>query len=130
VIVVDASAVIELLFRSPTGDHVARRIADATETLHAPHILDLEVTQVLRRYLAAGQLDETRARDAFEDFMSLDVVRYSHDVLLPRVWELRHNCTAYDAAYLALAETLAAPLLTCDRALAAISGCTATVEVV
>jgi len=112
VIVLDASALLELLLRTPAGVVVARWIAPARETLHAPHLIDLEVAQVLRRYLAA-----------------LDLARYPHDVLLPRVWELRQNVTACDAAYLTLAEMLPATLLTRDRGLARVPGVKARVEV-
>jgi predicted nucleic acid-binding protein len=92
VIVIDASAVLEVLLNRPAGARIADRLFAAGETLHAPHLLDLEVAQVLR-------------------------VRYPHDPFLPRIWELRNNLTAYDAAYLALAEALPALLVTCDAAL-------------
>lgn len=116
-IVLDASAVLELLLRTPTGARVAARIAPHDESLHTPHLLDLEVTQVLRRYEATGVVTAHVIRQAFADLGALDLSRYAHDVLLPRIWQLRHNLTAYDACYLALAEALRAPLLTCDGAL-------------
>jgi predicted nucleic acid-binding protein len=116
-IVLDASALLELLLVTDKGGEVAERIAAPEETLHAPHLIDLEVAQVLRRYVARRQLDEVRASQALEDFQDLDLNRYPHDVLLGRIWELRHNASAYDAAYLALAETLGAPLLTSDARL-------------
>jgi predicted nucleic acid-binding protein len=117
VIVLDASAVLELLLVTDKGGHVAERIAAPEESLHAPHLIDLEVAQVLRRYVARHQLDEARARQALDDLHDLDLNRYPHDVLLDRIWELRHNASAYDAAYLALAEALGAPLLTSDARL-------------
>lgn len=92
-------------------------ILSEEESLHAPHLLDLEVVQVLRRYLRAGVIDEKRGAEALEDFCSFSIQRYAHDLLLSRIWELRQNLTAYDAAYVSLAEVLEATLLTCDRAL-------------
>jgi predicted nucleic acid-binding protein len=129
VIVLDASAVLELLLVTDKGDRVAERIAAPEETLHAPHLLDLEVAQVLRRYVARNQLDAVRAGQAIEDLRDLDLNRYPHDVLLARIWELRQNATAYDAAYLALAEALGAPLLTTDARLRGVPDARAQVEV-
>jgi predicted nucleic acid-binding protein len=117
VIVVDASAALELLLNTPAGRRVADRVFAPGESLHAPHLLDLEVVKVLRRYARAGALDTDRAREVVDDLADLPVTRYPHDVLLPRIWELRHNVTAYDAAYLVLAEVIGAPLLTRDGAL-------------
>jgi predicted nucleic acid-binding protein len=128
VIVLDASAVLELLLGTPAGARVARRIGDPAETLHAPHLLDLEVAQVLRRFQREGDVDEARGREALEVLRELDLARYPHDVLLPRIWQLRDAVTAYDAAYLALAEALAAPLLTADARLARTRGHRARVE--
>lgn len=127
-IVVDASAMIELLLVTPAALTIEERIFGSGETLHAPHLIDLEIAQVLRRYCAAGDLSSQRAEEALEDFMILGVFRYPHEVLLPRVWELRHNVTAYDAAYVALAEALSAPLLTRDARLAAAPGHNARIE--
>ena len=117
-IVVDASAMLEVLLNTPAGARVADRLSAAGETLHAPHLLDLEVAQVLRRYAASGEIDPQRGAQALEDLADLPLARYPHDVFLPRVWELRNNLTAYDAAYVALAEVLEAPLVTRDAALA------------
>lgn len=127
-IVVDASALLETLLRTPKAALVAERLFDAAETLHAPHLIDIEVTQVLRRYAAAGRVHAERYRDALDDFSDVPLNRYPHDVLLPRIWTLRHNLTAYDAAYVALAEALDARLLTCDRGIAAAPGHHARVE--
>ena len=128
-IVLDASAVIELLLRTSRGARVTERIAPDTETLHAPHLIDLEVAQVLRRYERLGDLTANSARSALADFRDLRIERYRHDPLLPRIWELRLNVTAYDAVYLALAEALSAPLLTADARLASISAHRARIEV-
>ncbi|MBI5535964.1 MAG: type II toxin-antitoxin system VapC family toxin [Deltaproteobacteria bacterium] len=118
-IVLDASAAIELLLGTDRGILVASRIAPESETLHAPHLLDLEVAQVLRRYEASGHATADRCKKALIDLSDLDIARYPHDVLMGRVWALRKNMTAYDAVYVALAEALRATLLTCDRRLAA-----------
>ncbi len=127
-IVLDASAVLELLLATEKGRAVAERIADPQETLHAPDLIDLEVAQVLRRYVARRQLDEQRSREALDDLRDLDLNRYPHDVLLDRIWELRLNTSVYDAAYLALAEALAAPLLTSDTRLRGVPDSRAIVE--
>lgn len=127
-IVLDASAVLELLLQTQTGARVAGRIAAPDESLHAPHLLDLEVAQVLRRYESAGTISPSEARQALADLSDLDISRYAHDLFLFRIWELRHNLTAYDACYVALAETVGAPLLTCDARLAQAPGHGAVVE--
>lgn len=129
-IVLDASAALELLLRTPAGDAVQARIADPDETLHAPHLIDLEVTQVVRRYQAARALTPARGREVLEDLADLDIVRYPHTPLLARIWNLRHAVSAYDGAYLALAEALDAPFLTCDRRLASAPLHAARVELV
>lgn len=129
-IVLDASAVVELVLVSRTGRLVATRIDDPSETLHVPHLLAVEVGQVLRRLVAAGQLDEERAVDARQDVIDLDAERYAHEPLLERAWELRGNLTTYDAVYAALAEHLGATLLTLDERLANAPGVGAEVELV
>jgi len=129
VIVLDASAILDLLLVTEKGRLVAERIAPLEETLHAPHLIDLEVAQVLRRYVSRRQLEEARASQALDDLRDLDLNRYPHDVLLERIWELRHNASAYDAAYLALAEALDAPLLTSGARLGGVPDARAVVEV-
>jgi predicted nucleic acid-binding protein len=128
VIVVDASALLEALLRTPAAEAVEDRLFAPGQTLHAPHLLDVEVAQVVRRYAANGEIDGERGRAALTDLADLPVRRYPHDILLPRIWDLRNNLTAYDAAYVALAEALDAPLLTRDRRLAAASGHRAQIE--
>jgi predicted nucleic acid-binding protein len=128
-IVIDASALIEVLLGSATGARLEGRLLSSDQSLHAPHLIDVEVAQALRRYAIAGELSPERGREALSDLSDFPLCRYPHDFLLPRIWELRPNATAYDAAYLALAETLVAPLVTCDRKLAAAPGHLARVEV-
>jgi predicted nucleic acid-binding protein len=130
VIVLDASAVLELLLRTTAGRSITDRISAPEETLHAPHLIDLEVAQVLRRYEIAKTLTVRRATEALGDFGDMEVTRYPHELFLTRIWELRKNATAYDAAYLSLAEALGAPLLTSDKRLAGVPGHRAHVELV
>jgi predicted nucleic acid-binding protein len=129
-IVVDASAMLEALLRTPAAKAVEKWLFDPRQTLHAPHLLDIEVAQVIRRYSASGEIDSERGRAALADLADFPLHRYPHDFLLPRIWDLRNNLTAYDAAYVALAEALDAPLLTRDRRLAAAAGYHARVELV
>jgi predicted nucleic acid-binding protein len=117
VIVADASAVLEVLLNTSRAAAIASRLFAGGQTIHAPHLVDVAVLQVLRRYVSASTVANARAREMMQDYLDMDLKRYPHDVLLERMWELRHNFTAYDAAYIALAEALEAPLITCDRAL-------------
>jgi predicted nucleic acid-binding protein len=129
-IVIDASAVIELLLNSPAGAKVADRIFIEGESLHVPHLLDLEVAQVLRRYALSREITAQRASQALDDFNDLRLHRYAHFDFIPRIWELRTSMTAYDAAYVCLAEALNATLLTCDIKLRNSHGHTARIELV
>lgn len=129
-IVVDASAMLEVLLNTPASPPIAERLFAERETLHAPHLIDVEVAQVLRRYAASGQIDATRGLQALRDLSEFPLARYPHDLFLGRIWDLRHSVTAYDAVYIALAEALPAPLLTRDRKLASATGHRAKVEVV
>ena len=129
-IVTDASAVIELLLRTKAGDAIGACLFAEGEPLHAPHLIDLEVAHVLRRLEARRELSPRRAVLALETFAAIKLSRYPHERMLPRIWELRRNLTAYDAAYIALAEALNAPLLTCDRSLKRVPGIRAEVRVI
>lgn len=129
-IVLDASVVLELLLNTAVGRAVAKRIRPPDESLHVPHLLDVEVAQVLRRYVQHGVLPAERGRQNLAYLQRLDITRYGHEALLQRVWALRGNLTAYDAVYVALAEALNAPLLTRDAKLAAAPGLRARVELV
>jgi predicted nucleic acid-binding protein len=126
-IVIDASAAIELLL-NPSPPVVQRLLGG--DPLAAPHLIDVEVVQVFRRLAARGDLDEQRAQEAIQDLLDLPMQRYPHDVLLPRVWQLRGNLTAYDAVYIALAEGLGGTLVTRDGRLAASPGHSAVVELI
>jgi predicted nucleic acid-binding protein len=130
VIVLDASAAIEWLFQSPAGNKIDRKIFSTSQTLHVPHLLDVEVAQVVRRFVRDRVITAQRGEEALEDLSDMPLRRYAHDFLIPRVWELRATLTAYDAVYVALAEVLDVPLLTCDRRIASASGHSAKVEVV
>jgi len=128
VIVLDASAAIDWLLQTPMGQQIEKRIYSRNESLHAPHLLDLEVAQVLRRLVREGIVSTHRAGQAIEDLLDLRITRYPPFLLLARIWQLRHNLSAYDAAYVSLAERLGAPLVTRDARLDSASGHAARVE--
>jgi predicted nucleic acid-binding protein len=128
--VVDASVLLEALLRTSAARRVEERLFSPGQTLHAPHLLDVEIAQVIRRYAAKGEIDGERGRAALADLSDFPIHRYAHDFLLPRVWDLRNDLIAYDAVYVALAEALDAPLLTRDQRLAAASGHRARVQLV
>lgn len=128
-IVVDASTVVEVLLQTPAAGYVADRLLQPEQSLHAPHVLDVEVAQVMRRYGLRGGVREARRRQVLQDLRRMPLERYAHRPLLGRMWELREHVTAYDAAYLALAEALDSPLVTRDPRLGSVSGHRARVEV-
>ena len=128
-IIVDASCVIESLLNTPTGGIIAERLFGGTEPLAAPALLDVEACSVLRRYWLGGQLSTERGREAIDVLQTLPIVRFLHADLIDRIWQLRANLKGYDAAYVALAEALDAPLATCDKKLAAAVGRRIHVEV-
>ena len=109
---------LAVLLRLPSAEAVEERLFLPGQTLHAPHLLDVEVAQVLRRYARTGAVPEDQCGAALRDLADMPIHRYPHGLLLQRVWALRNNVTAYDAVYVALAEALDAPLLTRDRRLA------------
>jgi len=127
-IVLDASAAVELVLRLPLADAVGRRLADPDQAIHAPHLLGVEVAQVVRRYVQRGEVRPERGETALLDLADLDVVHHPHEPLLATMWRLRSNLTAYDAAYVALAEALDAPLLTLDARLARSPGHVAVID--
>ncbi|MEX0692567.1 MAG: type II toxin-antitoxin system VapC family toxin [Gemmatimonadales bacterium] len=128
-IVLDASAAVEYLIGERWHEAVTDRVRQAAGQVQAPEILDLEVLATLRRLVEASRTPVHQAELALKDFLQLPIRRHGHRDLAPRIWELRHNLTAYDGAYIALAEALDAPLITCDARLAAAPGHSATIEV-
>jgi predicted nucleic acid-binding protein len=128
-IVLDASSVVDfLLALPPWAARITARVQTEAPALAAPHLIDAEVGQVLRRFVRAGQLAALRAAQAIDDLLAMPLVRYPHTPLLPRAFALRDNATVYDALYIARAEALDAPLITRDGSLATIPGCRARVE--
>jgi predicted nucleic acid-binding protein len=116
-IILDASATVELLGDTQAGKRIAARLA-TERILHAPHLLDLEVASAFRRQVALGAVDAERAALALALHRNLRIMRHPHYPYLDRIWGLRSNFSAYDACYVALAEALGATLLTRDKALA------------
>jgi len=120
-LVVDASALVDLLLVRPLAGAIERHVLAHAPELHAPELLDVEVVSALRRVVSSGEATASRAEDALADLLQLPIERHRHAPLMPRVWQLRATMTAYDATYLALAEALserAGKLLTTDAGLA------------
>jgi predicted nucleic acid-binding protein len=130
VIVVDASALLEFLLQTPIGVRVEDRLFRDEDELHAPHLVDVEVVQGLRRLVRTGEVSSGRADGAIADLTDFDLHRHPHVDLLDRAWKLRDNISAYDAVYVALAEALDAPLVTCDGPLAASPGHAVRIEAI
>jgi predicted nucleic acid-binding protein len=129
-IVLDASAVVAVLVGPGRGaEHIRERIEAPEESLHVPHVMDLEVLHALRRHILLDILSLERSSEALEDLKNIAFIRYPHTPLAQRIWDLRDNLTAYDAAYVALAEALDAPLVTMDARLARAPGTYVEVEV-
>ena len=129
-IVLDASAAVELVLQTPRAERIAVRALHPAERLHAPHLIDVEVAQVMRRLVQAKEITVGRADVALSDFEGLVIERHAHRPLFRRVWGLRASLSAYDATYVALAEALVAPMLTCDDKLGRAHGHKAKIEVV
>jgi predicted nucleic acid-binding protein len=130
VIVVDASALLEVLLQTALGNRVEARLLRDDDEFHAPHLIDVEAAQALRRLVRAGEVSAIRATEALADLADFDLHRHGHVDLLRRAWTLRENLTAYDAMYVTLAEALDAPLVTCDAPLATAPSHRARVEAV
>jgi predicted nucleic acid-binding protein len=116
-LVIDASALANMLLDLRAAARIRNHVADYSDALHVPHLLDLEVLSALRRLLTSGVVSPDQARGAVSDLLALPLERYPHAILGPRIWELRENFSVYDAVYLALAEQLhddGVPLLTSD----------------
>lgn len=126
-IILDTSAAIAALTAHPRSEELVKRLVDDGD-LHAPHLIDVEVSQALRGLVSRGELSTDRAEDVRLDFDELLITRYPHQPLADRMWTLRHNLTAYDAAFVSLAEVLGAPLITCDGHIARSPGHGAKVE--
>lgn len=115
--VIDASAAIDVLTGSEAGTHWFDSIVRADETLQAPYLIDIEVMNGLRRLAALREKLASRIEQAVTEFQNLRISRHGHLILLPRIWDLRHNLSSYDATYVALAESLNEPLVTSDAKL-------------
>ena len=121
-LVIDASAALELLMTTRSGFAVEEHVLESGEPLAAPHLIDVEVLHVIRKFHRTGVLTRRRSEQAIDDFGDLPITRYGHELLRSNMWRMRDNLTAYDAAYIALAELLDAPIVTCDGKLARSSG--------
>jgi predicted nucleic acid-binding protein len=119
--VIDASVAVELFVRDARPDPALRRRV-LTGTAAAPELLDLEVCSVVRRMVLRGEVRPENGREALLHVRDAPVLRVGHRQLVERIWELRGAVTAYDGAYVALAEELEVPLLTCDARLGRANG--------
>ncbi|MGI9070151.1 MAG: type II toxin-antitoxin system VapC family toxin [Bryobacteraceae bacterium] len=117
VIVLDASVVVELLTNGRLSDSLRRDLAGRSDSFIAPHVLDVEVASALRKLVAGKRIDSHRTEQLLAGLATLPAERYAHTPLLGRIWELRHNFTCYDAAYIALAEVTDSVLYTSDARL-------------
>jgi predicted nucleic acid-binding protein len=116
-IVLDASIVVELLTNQALADSIRRDLASRDESFIVPHLIDVEVLSAMRRLTAGQRIGADRCKELLLGLLALPAERYSHKPLIGRIWELRHNFTAYDATYIALAEAMNAVLYTCDEKL-------------
>ena len=125
--VADASAVIALIINDAAASALRTRLSGDV-LLYAPAVIDLEVLNTIRRYLLHREIDAAEAEIAFQVYAGIEIMRFAHDPLFFRIWSLRGNLTAYDAAYVALAEALRVPLITLDARLAKAAPPTVRVE--
>ncbi len=116
-IVLDASVVVELLTNGSLADSIRNELAGCDESFVVPELIDVEAVSALRRLAAGQRIDSHRSGQFLAELAALPAERYSHTPLIGRMWELRHNFTAYDAAYIALAEATGSVLYTCDEKL-------------
>jgi len=126
-LVLDTSALLAALVGSPTNAALNERLS-ADGDLHAPHLIDVEALHALRKLVRQGDLSLDRALSTRQDLRDLTIIRYPHVALVDRMWELRENLTAYDAAFVALSEALGVPLVTADARLARATGHGAEIE--
>ncbi|MBA1835322.1 type II toxin-antitoxin system VapC family toxin [Corynebacterium wankanglinii] len=128
--ILDTSAAIELLLRTDKGDQVLELVSAEDAEIHAPHLLVTEVVQVMRRQVRSNVLDVSRAAESLSILSELGIQFHGHLPLMARTWQLRENVSAYDATFIALAETLNQPLVTADARLGNASGFGATILVI
>jgi predicted nucleic acid-binding protein len=129
-LVLDASIVLELILRTPKGALASKMILHAGEELHAPHVIDIELTHTLRRMVREKELEADAAEKSLDDFLDITLTRHAHTEFLSTIWSLRNALSAYDAVYVALAESVAAPLLTCDGRLSRSHGHRADIRLI
>ena len=128
--VIDASAAVELLLDTARGRRLSERLRRESVEIHVPHLADPEIAQTLRNYVVRGDFGADRGRQALRDWRDLPAERYGHYGFLDRIWTLRHNVSAYDAVYVALAEALSTVLVTADRKLAGAPGLAGRIELI
>ncbi|MEO0982276.1 MAG: type II toxin-antitoxin system VapC family toxin [Pseudomonadota bacterium] len=129
-IVIDASLALEVALATTDGEDASERLRDKGLALAAPEIIELEVLQALRRLARLDRIDASAADNALNILSAMEIERFSHRPLRTRIWEMRDNLTAYDAAYFALAELLDAPLWTRDRKFRDVPRHAARIEIV
>jgi predicted nucleic acid-binding protein len=129
-IVVDASVVLELLLGTGKAGKISQILLSGSVDWHAPELLDVEVASALRRVSRLTGYGDVAASEALDAYMAFDLTRHAHTGMLSRIWDLRSAITSYDASYVALAEALGAPLLTCDAKLARAHGHSAKIQLV